>query len=70
MVATLASVSLTLAACTDSKTYLKNESVGEVVTCGSFHPIAPVVEWVVKKHESECVQNYKEQGYVPVTGPK
>jgi hypothetical protein len=70
VVVTLVSVPLMLGACTDSKTYLKNESVGEVVTCGSFHPIAPVVEWVIKKHEARCIQTYKEQGYVLVPGPK
>ena len=57
-----------LAGCTNSTTYLKNLKSGEVVTCGGQHAIT-VVESAVQKREAQCIQDYKDRGFVRVSGP-
>jgi hypothetical protein len=59
---------LALGACTDSKSYMKNPTTGEVVTCGGRHPYT-VVESAVQRREAQCIQDYKEQGFVRIPGP-
>jgi hypothetical protein len=59
---------LLLVGCTNSTTYMKNEKTGEVVTCGGTHPIT-LVEGAVQKREAQCIQDYKERGFVRVSGP-
>jgi len=66
----LAGAVIVLAAgCTDSTTYLKNDKTGEVVKCGGLHAVT-LAEWAIQKREAQCIQDYKERGYVRVPGPK
>jgi hypothetical protein len=65
----VASAMMALVACANSKTYLKNPATGEVVKCGSVHPVT-LAEWAVQNREAQCIKDYKEQGYVRVSGPK
>lgn len=60
---------LALGACADGRTYLKNETTGEVVTCGTRHPVS-LVESAIERREAQCIQDYKERGFVRVPGPK
>ena len=46
-----------------------NPATGEVVKCGSLHPVT-LAEWAVQNREAQCIKDYKEQGYVRVAGPK
>lgn len=57
-----------LAGCTDSTVYMKNAKTGEVVKCGSYHPVS-LVENSKKDRDLRCVDDYKEQGYVRVPKP-
>ena len=59
---------LIVSGCADSTTYLKNEKTGEVVKCGGFHAVT-LVEGAVQKREAQCIQDYKERGFVRVAGP-
>jgi hypothetical protein len=55
-----------LAACTTDTIYLKNQATGETATCGG-HPLAfPIYATVAAAHDQDCVQDYKDQGYVRV----
>lgn len=58
-----------VAACANSRTYLKNPATGEVVKCGSVHPVT-LAEWAVQNREAQCISDFKEQGFVRVSGPK
>lgn len=60
---------LALAGCADSTTYLKNEKTGEIVKCGGTHAVT-LAEYAVQKREAQCIQDYKEQGYVRVPSAK
>jgi hypothetical protein len=66
--ATLLLTTLALGACADGRTYMKNPTTGQVVTCGTRHPYT-VVESAVEQREAQCIQDYKEQGFVRVPGP-
>ena len=57
------------ASCTDSTTYLKSEKTGQVVKCGGSHPLT-LAEGAVQKREAQCIQDYKDQGFVRVPGPQ
>ena len=57
-----------LSGCVNSTTYMKNEKTGEVVTCGGTHAVT-VVETAVQRREAQCIQDYKERGFVRVAGP-
>jgi len=57
-----------LAACTTESIYMKNERTGAVVKCGSPHANT-LAEPAVQAREAQCIQDYKEQGYVRVPGP-
>lgn len=60
---------LLLAACSTETIYMKNPTTGQTATCGG-HPLAfPIYATVASSHDQECVQDYKEQGYVRVPGP-
>jgi hypothetical protein len=59
---------LVLNGCADSTTYLKNEKTGEVVKCGGFHAVT-VAEGAIQRREAQCIQDYKERGFVRVPGP-
>jgi hypothetical protein len=59
-----------LTACTTETIYMKNQATGETVTCGG-HPLAfPIYATVAAAHDHDCVQDYKDQGYVRVSSPK
>ena len=60
---------LILGGCTDSTTFLKNEKTGEVVKCGGFHTVT-LAEGAIQKREAQCIQDYKERGFVRVSGSK
>jgi len=58
-----------LAGCSTETIYLKNPATGETATCGG-HPLAfPIYATVAASHDQECVQDYKEQGFVRVPAP-
>lgn len=59
---------LLLGGCANSTTYLKNEQTGEVVQCGGLHPLT-LAEGAVQQREAQCIQDYKERGFVRVSGP-
>jgi hypothetical protein len=61
-------IPLVLAACTDSTAYLKNQRTGEIVKCGSAHRIT-LAEDEVQRSEAQCIQDYKDLGFIPVPGP-
>lgn len=67
---TAAAIVVALAACANSRTYLKNPSTGEVVKCGSVHPVTLFAEGAVQRREAQCITDYKEQGFVRVAGPR
>lgn len=60
---------LLLAGCTDSTVYLKNEKTGEVVKCGSVHELS-YTEAAFQRRDAQCIQDYKEQGFVRIPDPK
>jgi hypothetical protein len=62
-------LTLLLAACADSTTYLKNEKTGQVVTCGGTHAVT-IMESAVVKREAQCIEDYKSQGFVRVPSAK
>ena len=59
---------LIVSGCADSTTYLKNEKTGEVVKCGGPHAIT-LREDAIQRREAQCIQDYKERGFVRVPGP-
>jgi len=60
---------LSLAACTTETIYMKNRATGETATCGA-HPMAfPIYATIAATHDQECVQNYKDQGFVRTAAP-
>jgi hypothetical protein len=65
----LAYAVIAITGCANSRTYLKNPATGDVVKCGSLHPVT-LAEWAVQNREAQCIKDYKEQGYVRVAGPK
>ena len=48
--------------------HLKNEKAGQVVNCGGMHAVT-LVEAAVEQREAQCIQDYKEQGFVRVPAP-
>ena len=60
---------LALPACTTEAIYMRNPKTGEVATCGA-HPLAfPIYATVAASHDHECVEDYREQGFVRAAGP-
>lgn len=57
-----------LAGCTNAKVYLKNEKTGQIVTCGTVHPIT-LAESGLARRDSQCIEDYKAQGFIRVPGP-
>ena len=59
---------LALTSCTES-IYMKDPKTSIVATCGN-HPMAfPIYATIAASKDQDCVQNYKEQGYVRVPAP-
>jgi hypothetical protein len=45
---------------------MRHPTTGQVATCGA-HPLAfPIYATIAATHDKDCVQDYKEQGYVRV----
>lgn len=59
---------LLLSGCIDSSVYLKNPTTGNVVKCGSLHGTS-WFESNVQANDFQCIQDYKEQGYIRVPKP-
>jgi hypothetical protein len=60
---------LAISACTTETVYMKNQATGAAATCGG-HPLAfPIYATIAATHDQECVQDYKDQGYVRVATP-
>lgn len=59
---------VSLAGCTTESIYMKNERTGAVVKCGSPHANT-LAEPAVQAREAQCIQDYKEQGFVRVPKP-
>lgn len=58
-----------LAACSTETIYMKNQTTGQIATCGG-HPLAfPIYATVASSHDEDCVKDYKEQGYARVPAP-
>ena len=60
---------LSLAACSTEKIYMKNESTGAIAKCGGHSLAFPIYATVASAHDHDCVQDYKDQGYVRVQSP-
>jgi hypothetical protein len=56
------------AGCVNNRVYLKNAATGEVVKCRASH-VGPLLALAAQKDEAQCVNDYKEQGYVRVAHP-
>lgn len=68
---TILSVVLLLTGCTTDLIYLKNKETGQTVTCGGkFVGLDKdfKIEGIAAQ-ESQCINDYKEQGFVRVPGP-
>jgi hypothetical protein len=59
---------LLVSGCADSTTYLKNEKTGEAVKCGGVHAVT-LAESAIQQREAQCIQDYKERGFVRIPGP-
>lgn len=60
---------LMLTGCIDGSIYLKNPQTGQVVKCGGVHGYS-YMEGVEVTRTAQCAQDYKEQGFVRIPGPK
>lgn len=54
---------LTLAGCTEA-IQMRNPATGQVATCGNHSLAFPIYATIASTHDHECVQDYKDQGYV------
>lgn len=59
---------LLLSGCIDSTVYLKNPRTGAVVHCGSLHGTS-WFENNVQANDLQCINDYKEQGFVWIPKP-
>lgn len=59
---------LLVSGCADSTTYLKNQQTGEIVRCGGMHAVT-LAESAIQRREAQCIQDYKERGFVRVASP-
>ena len=62
-------LALMTVACTTESIYMKNPTTGAVVKCGSPHANT-LAEPAVQQREAQCIQDYKEQGFVRVPDGK
>ena len=58
-----------LGACTTETIYMKNRTTGETAICGAHSMAFPIYATVAATHDQECVQNYKDQGFVRTAAP-
>jgi hypothetical protein len=58
----------TLSACTETM-YMKAAKTGVVATCGGHSLMFPIYATIASTHDKECVQDYKEQGFLRVATP-
>ena len=59
----MGAVGLALAGCTEA-IQMKNPTPGAVATCGNHSLFIPIYATIASTHDHECVQDYKDQGYV------
>lgn len=57
---------LALAACTEP-VYLRHSESGDVIQCGPYEKEGSGAHAL---QEAQCINDYKEQGYVRVPGPQ
>lgn len=60
---------VSLSACSTEAMYMRNPKTGQVATCGNHSLAFPIYATIASTHDKECVQDFKEQGYVRVPGP-
>lgn len=58
-----------LGACTTEAIYMKNRATGETAICGAHSMAFPIYATIAATHDQECVQNYKDQGFLRVATP-
>ncbi len=60
-----------LASCTTTKpVFLTHPKTGATVQCGPYPTRGLAKPMAAAMHETQCIQDYKEQGYVRVPSPK
>ena len=59
---------LALAGCTQTM-YMKDPKTGVVAECGDHPAVFVIYAMVASGHDEQCVQDYKQEGYVRVPGP-
>jgi len=64
-------ISLLLAGCSTDPVYMKNKETGEIVKCGPYYVgLAKDFKMEGIAHqESQCIQDYKEQGFIRIPSP-
>ena len=55
---------LLVAGCQTTAVLLKHPTTGKVIQCGPFSKAGNVGELAAAQHESQCIQDFKEQGYL------
>lgn len=58
-----------LSACSTETIYMKNRVTGEAAVCGDHSMAFPIYATIAATHDQECVQNYKDQGFVRTGAP-
>ena len=56
---------LILAACTTDPVFMRHPETGQTVQCGPYDS-GGVKATAAALHEAQCIQDYKEQGFVRV----
>lgn len=57
-----------LPACTEA-IYMQNQTTGRLATCGDHPMVFPIYATIASTHDKDCVQDFKEQGYVRIPKP-
>ncbi|UDF33076.1 UNVERIFIED_ORG: hypothetical protein LHK14_25295 (plasmid) [Roseateles sp. XES5] len=52
-----------LAACSTSRTFLKNEKTGQIVTCGGNVQVGVIPYAVQNSSDAKCVDSYVQRGF-------
>jgi len=65
-------IPLILASCSTDLIYLKNKDTGQIATCGG-HFVGLEKDFKMEgiaMQESQCIQDYKEQGFIRIPKPQ
>ena len=57
-----------LPACTEEIS-MQNPATGRLATCGDHPMVFPIYATIASTHDKDCVQDFKEQGYVRIPKP-